>query len=172
MISSWKKIGYLCIVQCKSIGLISNKWLQFEHSGKSILLQGIKSKVTWGPPISAAQLQTMQKRDSILYMVQINSVEDKPPSVEPIPPDIQAIIAKFQSIFQPLPGIPPKRAGDHTIPLIQGAQPFRLRPYRYNRFQKDEIEMQIKELLQKGLIQSSSSPFASPSLLVCKKTGD
>jgi len=104
-------------------------------------------------------------------MVQINSVEDKPPSAEPIPPDIQAIIAKFQCIFQPLPGIPPKRAGDHTIPLIQGAQPFRLRPYRYNRFQKDEIEMQIKELLQKGLIQSSSSPFASPSLLVCK-TGD
>jgi hypothetical protein len=114
----------------------------------------------------------MQKTNSVLYMVQVNTVEDDSTPTTTIPAAIQAIIDEFQAIFQPLPHLPPPRKGDHTIPLLPGAQPFRLRPYRYNPSQKDEIERQIKDLLQKGLIQSSSSPFASPALLVKKKTGD
>jgi len=47
-----------------------------------------------------------------------------------------------------------------------------LRPYRYSPAQKDEIEKQVLELLQSGMIQQSSSPFASPALLVKKKTGE
>jgi len=69
-------------------------------------------------------------------------------------------------------GLPPKRHISHTIPLVPRAQPFRLRPYRYNPAQKDEIEKQVQELLQNGLIRESNSPFASPVLLVKKKTGD
>jgi hypothetical protein len=66
--------------------------------------------------------------------------------------------------------LPPKRDGDHTIPLMPGSTPFRLRPYRYNPYQKNEIEKQIKEMLEKGLIKHSASPFSSLALLV-KKTG-
>ena len=47
-----------------------------------------------------------------------------------------------------------------------------MKPYRYTPFQKDEIEKQVTHLLQSGMIQQSSSPFASPALLVKKKTGD
>jgi len=57
----------------------------------------------------------------------------------------------------------------HSIPFLPGAQPFRLRPYRYNLAQKDEIEAQVKEFLANGMIVPSSSPFASPVLLVKKK---
>lgn len=93
----------------------------------------------------------MLKNDSVLYMVELNSVLEEPKTEESIPPEIQAIISQYQSIFEPLPSLPPQREKNHTIPLLPGAQPFRLRPYRYNPFQKDEIERQIKELLQKGL---------------------
>jgi hypothetical protein len=45
------------------------------------------------------------------------------------------------------------------------------RPYRYSPFHKNEIEKQVKALLESGLIVPSVSPFASPVLLVKKKDG-
>ena len=55
---------------------------------------------------------------------------------------------------------------------MTGSQPFRLRPYRYTPAQKDEIEKQVTHLLQNHMIQRSSSPYASPVLLVKKKNGE
>jgi len=88
------------------------------------------------------------------------------------PAEITKLIEEFADIFAKPQGLPPKRSYTHTIPLIAGAQPFKLRPYRYSPAQKDEIEQQVVELLQNGWIQESSSPFASLVLLVKKKTGD
>lgn len=67
--------------------------------------------------------------------------------------------------------LPPSRPSDHHIPLISGAQPVNVRPYRYNPLQKTEIEKQIRDMLKTGIIQHSTSPFASPVLLVKKKDG-
>jgi hypothetical protein len=67
--------------------------------------------------------------------------------------------------------LPPIRTYDHSITLIPGAVPVNSRPYRYSPLHKDEIERQVKELLEAGLITSSNSPFASPVLLVQKKDG-
>ena len=54
---------------------------------------------------------------------------------------------------------------------MPGAHPVNVWPYRYSPQQKLEIEKQITEMLQKGVIQYSSSPFASLVLLVKKKDG-
>jgi hypothetical protein len=44
-----------------------------------------------------------------------------------------------------------------------------VRPYKYAPTLKNEIEKQVHQMLQDGLIQHSSSPFSSPMLLVKKK---
>jgi hypothetical protein len=52
---------------------------------------------------------------------------------------------------------------------VPRASPFNIRSYRYAPLLKDEIEKQVKEMLEAGLIQSSTCPFSSPNLLVKKK---
>jgi hypothetical protein len=68
-------------------------------------------------------------------------------------------------VFDSKVTFPPPRSYEHTIPLIAGATPFFIRPYRYAPVLKNEIETQVQEMLEAGLIQHSSSPFSSPILL-------
>nr|XP_034569779.1 uncharacterized protein LOC117834275 [Setaria viridis] len=85
------------------------------------------------------------------------------------PPAIQQLIEEFAVLFEVPTDLPPPRACDHAIPLVEGAHPVQVRPYRFAPALKDEIEKQIKEMLQNGLIQKSNSPFSSSVLLVKKK---
>jgi hypothetical protein len=67
--------------------------------------------------------------------------------------------------------LPPHREYDHTIYLSPRVVPFNSRPYRYSPMHKDEIERQVRALLDSGLIETRKSSFASPVLLVQKKDG-
>lgn len=60
---------------------------------------------------------------------------------------------------------------DHRIPLAAGSSPVNIRPYRYPVKQRDVIEKLIQDMIDQGIIQDSSSPFASPVVLVGKKDG-
>ena len=54
---------------------------------------------------------------------------------------------------------------------IPGTSPPNRPPYRVSVAQQEEIRSQVNDLLEKGLIQPSSSPYYSPVLLVQKKDG-
>lgn len=66
--------------------------------------------------------------------------------------------------------IPPHQGFEHTIELESGVKPVITTPYYHHKKFKDEIERTIQELLEKGWIHPSSSPFASSVVLV-KKDG-
>lgn len=89
-----------------------------------------------------------------------------------MPQEISELVQQCKSLFEEPSGVPPKRSMTHSIPLLPGAQPFKLRPYSYTPAQKDEIEQQVAQLLRNHMILNSTSPFASPVLLVKKKTGE
>jgi hypothetical protein len=64
----------------------------------------------------------------------------------------------------------PYTANMITISLLfSGTEPVNAKPYHYTPHQKSEIEKQVAYILKRGVIQESTSPFASPVLLVCKK---
>jgi hypothetical protein len=88
-----------------------------------------------------------------------------------IPAGVQEVLHKYSELFQEPKSLPPQRNCDHSIPLQQGTQPVNIKPYRYSLTQKDEIEKQLKEMLQQGIINSNTSSFASLVLLVKKKDG-
>ena len=55
------------------------------------------------------------------------------------------------------------------IELLPGTGPISKRPYQMPANDLEEIKKQIKELLEKGYIRRSSSPWGAPVLLVEKK---
>lgn len=81
------------------------------------------------------------------------------------------LLTQYSDLFNEPKELPPKRTHDHVIPLKEGAEPINLRPYRYSHDQKAVIEKLVEEMLVTAVIQPSSSPFASPAMLVKKKDG-
>lgn len=85
--------------------------------------------------------------------------------------ELQGVIEKFQGVFATPEGLPPRREVDHKIPIKSGCDPVNVRPYRYPHLQKNEIEKQVKIMLETRIIRPSNSPYSSPVILVKKKDG-
>ncbi|MCO5557233.1 hypothetical protein L7F22_010794 [Adiantum nelumboides] len=88
--------------------------------------------------------------------------------------ELSKFLNQFQDVFiDDIPGeLPPKRGDDdHAIELIPGSSPPNKPPYRVSQAQQEEIMRQVNELVEKGMVRPSSSPFCSPILLVHKKDG-
>ncbi|MCO5566697.1 hypothetical protein L7F22_053627 [Adiantum nelumboides] len=82
---------------------------------------------------------------------------------------------QFQDVFMDdIPGeLPPKRGDDdHMFELILGSSPPNKLLYRVSQAQQEEIMRQVnEELVEKGMVRPSCSPFCSPVLLVQKEDG-
>ncbi|KAJ9557756.1 hypothetical protein OSB04_012370 [Centaurea solstitialis] len=82
------------------------------------------------------------------------------------------IVCEFQDVFpDDLPGLPPDRQVEFHIDLAPGAAPIAKTPYRLAPAEMTEMRNQLKELLDKGFIQPSTSPWGAPVLFVKKKDG-
>ncbi|XBJ04555.1 hypothetical protein VPH35_023472 [Triticum aestivum] len=146
----------------------------FTHNGVRITLRGIKDKPASCSAISAKQLQGLVNNGGVVHMLELCAVQDvfeAPGSSTPLPPAITRVLSQHEAVFEDPQVLPPHRSFDHNIPLLPGVKPVNVKPYRYAPMQKTEIERQVREMLQKGLIQNSTSSFASPVLLVKKKDG-
>jgi len=149
----------------------AEKWFSFSHQGRNIKFSGIQEFDGKCQVIDGDQLVALHKQDEIWCIVHIYAMEENITN-EHIPPELQAVLSQYSDVFAKPTSVPPSRPKDHTIPLLSRTQPFRLRPYRYTPFQNDEIEKQVAQLLKNDWIQASNSPYASPVLLVKKKTGE
>jgi hypothetical protein len=70
-----------------------------------------------------------------------------------------------------LPGMPHDRDIKFVIDLMPGIVPIYKSPYRMATSQLAEFKEHIKELLEKGFIGPSSSPWRAPVIFVLKKDG-
>ncbi|KAJ0619192.1 putative nucleotidyltransferase, Ribonuclease H [Helianthus annuus] len=82
------------------------------------------------------------------------------------------VVREFPQVFpDDLPGLPPSRDIDFRIDLIPGANPVAKAPYRLAPSEMRELSNQLQELLEKGFIRPSTSPWGAPVLFVKKKDG-
>ena len=90
--------------------------------------------------------------------------------VEPI--DVQRIpIAKeYLDVFlRELPGLPSERKVKFIIELAPGTHPVSIAPYRMALLELKELKVQLQDLLDKGFIRPSTSPWGALVLFVKKK---
>ena len=80
------------------------------------------------------------------------------------------MIREFPDVFpEELPGVPPERKVDLSIEVVQGTTPISRAPYRMAPTELKELKTQLQELLDKGFIQPSVSPWGAPILFVKNK---
>jgi len=78
----------------------------------------------------------------------------------------------YQDVFfLPVDKLSCTNAARHTVQLEPGFTPINTRPYRLPESQKEEVDRQVKQLLQDGIIAKSDSPWNSPLLVVPEKVG-
>ena len=68
-----------------------------------------------------------------------------------------------------LPGLPPRRVVDFGIELHPGTSPIFMTPHRMAPVELQELRVQLQEILDKGFIRSSTSPWGAPVLFAKKK---
>ena len=86
-------------------------------------------------------------------------------------PDLASIlvVCEFLDVFpEDLPGLPPDRDVEFSIELEPSTTPILRRPYRMAPKELAEMKKQLEELLEKGFICPSSSPWGYPAIFVKK----
>jgi hypothetical protein len=94
------------------------------------------------------------------------AAKDKGENIEDHP-----VLKNFEYVFREIPELPPKRNIDFYIDLVSGAAPMSKTPYRMDTSELKDSQMHLEELLRKGYIHPSVSPWGAPVLFVKKKDG-
>ncbi|KAA0045650.1 DNA/RNA polymerases superfamily protein [Cucumis melo var. makuwa] len=89
---------------------------------------------------------------------------------EKLKPEDVPVVKEFLDVFpDDLSGLPPDREIEFTIELLPGTTPISQAPYRMAPSELKELKMQLQELVDKGYIRPSVSPWGAPVLFVKKK---
>jgi hypothetical protein len=83
--------------------------------------------------------------------------------------DIHVVRESPDVFLNDLSGMPPERAIEFKIELQLGTAPISKAPYKMSREELVELKIQLKDLLDKGFIHPSSSPWGCLALFVSKK---
>ena len=82
------------------------------------------------------------------------------------------MVREFGDVFpKELPGLPPEREIEFSVELLPGTSPISIAPYRMAPTELKELKAQLQDLLDKGFIRPSTSPWGAPVLFVKKKDG-
>ena len=168
-----------------------NQIIKFEHNNRSVELSSSSSSScsTTAELINSRQMdqvlnlsakqfnRIIRRNTEPMYLALIREIEPEiaMSSLQTIQQSKEArsLLKEFEDVFpDELPhSLPPRRNVDHQIELESGHQPPSRSPYRMSSVELEELKKQLDELLAKGHIQPSQSPFGAPVLFVKKKDG-
>ncbi|KAH0660902.1 hypothetical protein KY289_029650 [Solanum tuberosum] len=131
-----------------------------------VLWQGAYSHTPTGI-ISFMRARRLVASGCLVYLAYVRDVSREGSSVDSVP-----VVREFADVFPTdLPGLPPDRDIDFAIDLEPDTRPISIPPYRMAPAELRELSAQLEDLLGKGFIRPSVSPWGAPVLFVKKKDG-
>ena len=86
--------------------------------------------------------------------------------------DSVPVVREFLDVFpKDLPGLPSDRKLEYRIELLSGSAPIFIPPYRMASAGLKKLKTQLQDLVDKGFIRPSVSPWGALALFVKKKDG-
>ena len=115
--------------------------------------------------ISVATARKWCEKGCEAYLAYVIDTIKVRPSVSDIP-----TISDFPDVFsEELPGLPPQREIEFAIDVVSDATPASITPYRMAPAELKELKLKLEELLEKGFIRPSVSPWELPCFLLRRK---
>ncbi|GKC78959.1 putative reverse transcriptase domain-containing protein [Tanacetum coccineum] len=159
-------IGMDWLVKHDAVIVCGEKVVRIPYGNKTLIVEGDKGgsrlKI-----ISCIKARKYVEQGCHLFLAHVTKKKSKEKRMEDVP-----VIRDFPEVFpEELPGLPPPRQVEFRIDLVPGAAPVARAPYRLAPSEMKELSVQLQELLEKGFIRPSSSPWGAPVLFVKKKDG-
>ncbi|KAG5590778.1 hypothetical protein H5410_041292 [Solanum commersonii] len=110
------------------------------------------------PVIPQSIARKLVSKGCIYHLVRINDSSVEIPPIHSIP-----VVSEFPEVFpDDLPVVPPKRESYFGIDIIPNTHPIYIPPYRMTSTELKELKERLKDLLEKGFIRPSVSPWGAP----------
>ncbi|GBG58972.1 hypothetical protein CBR_g24321 [Chara braunii] len=117
-----------------------------------------------------ARLVKKEQLEEQVFVAYVRPVTE-PKEEKPIDPAIAKLLEEFKDLAEPPSGVVP-RPIQHRVEIQPGSRTPKGAVYRMSPRELEELRKQLDELLEKGWIRPSSSPFGAPVLFVPKKEGE
>ncbi|KAJ4961944.1 hypothetical protein NE237_021854 [Protea cynaroides] len=144
---------------------VERKLVLTDKKGKEYSLT--RTKLPWKRKLilSALKAKRCLEKGGVGYLVSLVDITAESQKMEDI-----YVVREFPDVFlEDLPGLPSDRATEFMIDLMPGSAPVSKAPYRMAPTELKELKTQLHELLDKGFIRPSISPWGAPILFVKKK---
>jgi hypothetical protein len=154
------------------------RWMRFTHNQRRVHLQGIREDSKPCRPVTAAKLHGLLRRGAIVDCIQVQPVHQEAElnllsvdtAFESVPIEVQELLHEFDSLFKEPEDLPPRRACDHQVPLVPGAQPVSVRPYRYTPIKKQRLSDKFSQCSNMGQSALVLVPLLHQSYWFARKT--
>ncbi|GJZ49126.1 putative reverse transcriptase domain-containing protein [Tanacetum coccineum] len=146
--------------------IYDEKVVHIPIEGETLIIRDDQSKTRLSL-ISCIKTERYISRGSQVFIAQVMEKKSDDKRLEDIP-----VVREFLEVFlEDLYGLPPVCEVEFQIDLIPGATPVGRAPYRLAPLEMQELSNLLQELVDRGFIRPSTSPWGAPVLFVKKKDG-
>ncbi|XP_071905996.1 uncharacterized protein [Coffea arabica] len=143
------------------------KVVEFCIPGEATLRLDVKGRLASSAMVSGIRAREMLSKGAQGFIAFLINTPSDQVRLEDV-----LVVREFSDVFpEELTTLPPEREVEFKIDLVPGTAPISKTPYRMAPAELKELKIQLQDLLEKGFVKESDSPWGAPVLFVKKKDG-